>query len=246
MRFSLLVIILLFFAPSLGNAQNAPTARALYDQGKFQDALALIEKDGLKGAADYYNAGNCLFKLGRLGHALAYYEKANGLAPGNTDIAYNLELTKEELRKAGALPKSRSFWTGWFVPFSKSFSEVWVNLVLTIATALVAWLAFRARKQGLKLRQALSETRFATALGLWVICVALATATSVAQSTRLAAIVSENGVVRSGPSETFTELIRVPAGSKVEVLDDSREGWQQIRFSLGNVGWIMEKDLLLL
>lgn len=50
--------------------------------------------------------------------------------------------------------------------------------------------------------------------------------------------------VRSGPGETFTELTKLPAGSTVYPTRQSRDGWIQVRFLLGNVGWVMEKEVI--
>jgi tetratricopeptide (TPR) repeat protein len=239
----LLLTIALMTAFSVARAE---TPRELYDQGKYQEALTLLQGNGLKGADDYYNAGNCLFKLGKLGLALAHYEKANALAPGHPDIQYNLELTSDMLAKSGSLPKDRSFWTGRVVPIARRIPSPVIFLAMTLSSGLVAWFAYRTKRRRDRAQRPLLSAPLLAVVGSWLLVLAGAYSFYLANSTQLGAVVGENAVMRSGPAQTFTELMPLPAGTKVEVLDDSREGWRQIRFSLGNVGWIMEKDLLTL
>src|SRR5262245_20194824 len=107
MRFFILLFSLLILSFKIGFAAE-DTARALYDQGKYQEALDALQKNGVHTAAEYYNAGNCLYKLGRVGQSLAYYEKAHNLAPRNSDIQYNLELAEEAARQTGSIAKDQS------------------------------------------------------------------------------------------------------------------------------------------
>jgi tetratricopeptide (TPR) repeat protein len=228
----------------LANAQEL--ASTLYDQGKYQEALEVLEKNGLRSAADYYNAGNCHFRLGKLGRALAYFEKADAMAPGNEDIRYNLRFVEASLEKTGALARNLSFWSSRVIPFVRGVPEPFFDLLLALATSALAWISYRAKRQGLRFRQAFSHPAFLTVLSIWALTGALTSLAMMAHGVQYAAVVADSGVARSGPSETFTELFKIPAGSKVELTGESREGWAQVRFSLGNVGWIMEKDLLTL
>lgn len=234
----------LFLTSSVGFAQE--TARSLYDQGKYQEALDLLQKRGLSTSADFYNAANCLYRIGKVGQALAYYEKANAMSPGNADIKFNLNLAKETLAQSGGLPRDQSFWFGTFVPIARQIPEAFVDILLAVVTAALALLAHRARKEKLSFQKTFLQPNFLLVFGLWALVGALTAGVVMAHRARIAAVVADVGVARSGPNETFTELFKLPAGSKVELTGESRDGWQQVRFSLGNVGWIGDKDLLAL
>lgn len=230
----------------ISSESGIETARALYDRGKFSEALELIQKSGLNTASDYYNAGNCLFRLGKVGLAYAYYQKADALSPHHSDIRYNLSLSEEALKKNGSLQKNQSLWTGSFVPVARQIPEAYPDILLAITTLAIAGLAYRAKKAGQRFATTVVKANFLAAFTIWVLTAASIAAVTAANRVRLAAVVADVGVARSGPAETFTELFKLPAGADVELTGETREGWQQIRFSLGNVGWIMDKDLLAL
>lgn len=225
-------------------ADSNDTARELYDRGSYRESLEALQKNGLSTAADYYNAGNALYRMGKVGQALAHFEKALVLAPRNADIKYNLGLARESLSKSGTLPKDQSFWFGTFVPIARKIPEEFADLLLALTTAALALLAYRARKQKLTFQSAVLQPNFLAVLGLWFFMGALTAGTVMAHRAKLAAVTADTGVARSGPSDTFTELFKLPAGTMVELTGESRDGWRQVRFSLGNVGWIGDKDLL--
>lgn len=226
----------------IGFAQLTP--KALYDQGKYQESLDLLQKNGVRSAADFYNAGNCYYRLGHIGQAMSYYQKAATLAPGDDDIRYNLKLVEALADKQGSLARDQSFWSGRLLPLARRTSEAFTDFLLALCTLALALAAYRAKKRKLKLAIAVLQPTFLALFGVWALAGATTTVTILAHHAKLAAIVADLGVARSGPADTFTELFKLPAGTTVELTGESREGWQQIRFSLGNVGWIMEKDLL--
>jgi len=227
-------------------APESPTTNAatLYTQGKFQEALGALQQNGLKSASDYYNAANCYFRLGKLGVALSHYEKAHALAPSNDDITYNLRLTEQTLEKTGGVAKDQSLWRGRLVPYLRRFPEAFADLLLGLVTLGLAVVAYRSKKEKVKFNQALVQPSFLVVLALWAATGLVTIAIASAQNMKLGAVIHDVAVARSGPSETFTELFKLPAGSKVEVTGESREGWLQVRFSVGNIGWILDKDLL--
>lgn len=240
----LIRLLLPVFSFLISSVSFGESPREFYDQKKYQDALEALNKQGLTTSADYYNAGNIYYRLGKTGQALAYYEKARALSPNNPDIKYNQELVQETLEKNGALAKDQSLWSGRIVPLARNVPEIFVDLLLFITTIGLALAARRAKLKGHNFKKALTDGGFMAAVGIWALSCAFVATAALAHRTKLAAIVADLSVARSGPSETFTELFKLPAGSKVEVTGESREGWKQVRFSLGNVGWIMEKDLL--
>lgn len=244
MLFAAIFLALPAHAQTAPAASGTTIARALYDQGKFQDALENMLSTGLSSADDYYNTGNCFFKLGKLGQALAYYEKARSLDPRNDDIAYNLGLTEEALSKAEGFSKDASLWAGWFVPKAKAIPLYVFEFIIALAAIAIAWLAHAAKRKGLRLKAVALQPALIMAVVLFTLAGSLWTAVTIARGVRLASVVADSGSVRSGPNATFTELQKIAPGTHVELTGESRDGWQQIRFSLGNVGWIMEKDVL--
>ncbi|MBI3557730.1 MAG: SH3 domain-containing protein [Deltaproteobacteria bacterium] len=175
---------------------------------------------------------------------MSYFEKAHSLAPNDDDVAYNLKLVQSIAEKAGTLTRDQNYWTGHIVPLVRRVPESAVDFLFAIASVALGWTAYSAKKRGRRFLKAFQQPGFLTVAGVWAAAAALTVTIAFGHQTKLAAIVADVGVGRSGPSDTFTELFKVPAGTTVELTGENREGWRQIRFSLGNVGWIMEKDLL--
>ncbi len=237
-----IAMVLLLLSSSHGFADS--NARALYDAGKFQEALEALNQVGLVTAADYFDVGNCYYRMGKVGQALGYFEKASALAPGDDDIRYNLRLVEGLAQKAGALNRDQTYWTGLIVPLLQRIPEAAVDFFFALCSVALGWTALRAKKRGRRFFRAVQQPEFVLIAVVWLLAASATVATALGQRTRLAAVIADVGVGRSGPSDTFTELFKVTAGTTVELTGEKREGWRQIRFSLGNVGWIMEKDLL--
>lgn len=70
-----------------------------YSRGKFEEAIAsyeqLIDQAGFSAPA-LYNLANSYALAGKTGLAVLNYERALRLAPGDSDIAGNLELVRKE------------------------------------------------------------------------------------------------------------------------------------------------------
>lgn len=104
------VLLLLLSAPSLTGAEipenvqpqirSWDAAMNAYDAGDFSNAGRFYTLQGNPAAPSahaLYNAGNCLYKQGRLPQALVCYERASRLAPRDSDIQENLNLVRRKL-----------------------------------------------------------------------------------------------------------------------------------------------------
>ena len=89
----LLLLILVPFYIQAGDLTQQ--AESFYREGKYAQALSTYEQ-ALKNAPNdpflYYNIGNCYFKMGSKGLAVAYYYRAFRLNPTHSDIRHNLSL----------------------------------------------------------------------------------------------------------------------------------------------------------
>lgn len=80
--------------------------RIAYDAGKFSEALQHYEgirAQGIVSSQLYYNMGNALVRLGRMGEAALAYRRALYLRPRDPDAAANLRFT---MNLSGALVPS--------------------------------------------------------------------------------------------------------------------------------------------
>lgn len=211
------------------NANNDPVS--LYNQGKFEQSLKILVDRGLKTGADFYNAGNCYYKLGRFGQALSHFKKAKRLMPGNTDIDHNLKLSLDQLNKTGSLPKDGSIWTNYGVAVTDQMPWSLIFLLFAGSTLLFCLLFQR------NLQRPLTVTTY-------IIVLSCLSTVYLIKKTSIGSVISDIMVVRSGPSDTFTELFKLPAGTSVVLKGQKRDGWLQVQFSSNQIGWAQEKDLL--
>lgn len=87
-------------APKQNKIDSPESAMTAYDEGRFEEAeryYRSIMKHSEPSAKLCYNIGNCLYQQGKYSHALAQYEKALRLAPRDSDILENLNLTRRKL-----------------------------------------------------------------------------------------------------------------------------------------------------
>lgn len=257
--FALFWMFFSFFS-TLSLAQTSPSswgdwddARILYDAGKYNEALAsLAAKPNPTDPAYFYNCGIIYYRLGRMGYALAHFEKANRLSPHDSNIQTNLKLVRDLL--AQQLGKER-------VDPASSFLEnvadrVALDEVRATLGLLVLVIALLVLKNYWKSRQLLfALTRPATILvGFALLITGTLYVAQRYSEIHPPSICVVSDTLRSGPGERFLDLGKAEAGMKLRLtgvssqntVDQGVESWLQVHYSQDGVGWIKSSSLLLL
>lgn len=225
------------------------SARQLYDQGKFDEALKDLQAHPKEIANYYYNLGTIYFQLNQSGKAVAYLEKANRLVFHDPDININLRIARNTLADLIGKEKVDPAST-WTESFADRLTSTEVKGTVSFGLIVFVILLFQAYFRTRNLRRALFRPSgvigfagFAVTLGIYGIYQL--------SSNAPAAISLEFETIRSGPGERFAELGRLETGTKVRALeaatsDNQAEVWQQIRYSQDGIGWVRASHLLLL
>ncbi len=226
--FSLLVL-------SLGTlcmqAQPAPQAEDFYQRGQYAQALSAYEQE-LKHYPNnpflYYNIGNCYFKMGSTGLAVANYYRAFLLNPRDGEIRHNLAL---------AMSASAESLVPQGVPESLHKVVFWLSLtelkglftICGLFFGLMAGIWLLTRKAG----------TFTLILGVLLLVVgSWFFARHSWQSKPLAVIAAIQAELRSGPGENFPASATVTQGHLVEIVDQ-KGPWQQVVLRKEGIkGWI--------
>lgn len=223
-------------------------ANALYNDGKFNEAIAKYEavlQTGQHSSELYFNLGNANYKLNKIAPSIYYYEKAALLNPEDKDINNNLAFAKNMTIDAiDTIPE---------VGFSKiiksatnTFSfDVWAYLsvacmLLFVVLFLVYYFTYATSKKRLA---------FVSSLVSLAICfITLAFAfhkSSIDNNNNPAIVFAQETQVKSEPNLRSAEAFKLHEGTKVQVLE-TVDNWKKIKLTDGKVGWIPSEDLKLL
>lgn len=221
------------------------SANELYKNNQYQAAIdeynKLIKQD-YEGASLYYNLGNAHYRLGKVGFAILYYEKALRLSPGDEDAKHNLAIARLNIKdKVDELPPFFIFniWEGLLASVSVSgwtiiIYTVFILLLLTV----IAYFFSRSVMQ-----QRISFFVGVGFLALLFFSISLLAVKMNKEFNIKDGIIVENMVaVKSSPDNSSKDEFVVHEGLKVR-LEDKVDDWYKIRLADGKIGWIMEKSL---
>ena len=111
-------------------------ANTYYEQKDYVKALekydALLGM-GFASSNLYYNIGNSFFKLGKIGYAILFYEKAKALIPQDSDLKSNLTYARSLVAEPSAEPTVKNYIASVFKRPFKGFN---LNAIFISAAAL--------------------------------------------------------------------------------------------------------------
>jgi len=242
------IFYLLIFLSSLAKADSnsiMQTANEYYKNNRYQLAIEEYNKlllDGFEGTSLYYNLGNAHYRLGKVGYAILYYEKALKLSPNDEDVMHNLALAKLNLKdKVDTLPPFFIFnlWEGILAAFSVTGWTIIVYIIF-ILVLIVFVVYFFSRS--------VTEQRisFFTGIGLTVILLLTISLLIVKMNkefnTKDGVIIETSVIVKSSPDYSSKDSFQIHEGLKVRI-EDNVDDWVKIRLDDGKIGWITEKSL---
>lgn len=224
-----LLLALLLAAPAA--AGPAAEAKAHYDAGRWEQAAAAFTRQAQEQPGEpawHYGRGGALLKAGRLGPAVAAYERAFALAPRDRDVRENLDFALrragEELAPAGAPP-------ALFALFTLASERELAGLFW-----LAAWTCLLLGAAAL-LRRAPPGPALGAA-SLWLVLALWWAGLRAALPPERAVVVSGRAELRNGPGPGFTVGATVPEGRRLLLLAE-REGWLEVAtLKEGERGWV--------
>lgn len=243
-------IVLLFVALSATMSAAASTTRweagnKAYIDGNYEKAIgeySAILDGGEYSMKLYYNIANAYFKLGEMGKAILYYNKALRIAPSQEDIRHNLALAEAQTKdRIVAIPEF--FVNRWLRTVRNSMSctawsvmsLAWLGVLLAFGVLFLLTSRIRWRKAG-----------FYGALCAFVMFVA---ATSFAVSSRNDMLSHDEAIVmgtaisvKSSPDRSATDLFVLHEGTKVKILTEVDE-WVEVVIADGKKGWTERKNI---
>jgi tetratricopeptide (TPR) repeat protein len=222
------------------SARSFLAALESYKKGDYTTAIAgfnALAETGIQNGKLFYDLGNAYLKNHDLGRAIVWYEKALKLLPNDPDLKFNYQYARSLAKDAPeetASPLVRIF---FFWDFQLSHRTV---TLLGIALNLLVWLSAMAWR--LTRRRGLRRLALIAALPALVFMLTAFQNYYAAAYSRSAIVLPVEVAVRSGLQKTSTELFKLHAGAKVQVVK-SLNSHYQIRFSKEKIGWVSREDV---
>lgn len=242
----ILTIFLIFSSTSLADVKSVmQKGNDYYKNNHYQLAIdeynKLIEK-GYIGTSLYYNLGNAYYRLGKVGYAILYYEKALKFSASDEDVKHNLVLAKLNIKdKVDELPPFFIFniWEGLLASFNISGWTiiVYIIFILVLVSIVAYFFAYSSTQQRLSF-----FTGVAFSVLLFLSIIFLTVKMNKEYNIKDGIIVENVVTVKSSPDTSSKDEFVVHEGLKVK-LEDKVDIWIKIRLTDGKVGWVLEKNL---
>ncbi|WNH14148.1 tetratricopeptide repeat protein [Thalassobellus suaedae] len=243
-----LIYIILFLLSFSGFSQNHALfdkANALYNEGKYAEAIdnySAILKSGNHSAELYFNLANANYKLNNIAPSIYYYEKALQLSPDDADIKNNMAFAKNMTIDAiDIIPDSGFSKLVKSLTNSMSFdnwAKISVSLVFCfVVLFLIYYFAYSTLNKRLAFIGSLTALIF--------VCITLVFAFhkfNLDKNDNPAIVFAQESKVKSDPSSRSEESFRLHEGTKVQVVEAYND-WKKIKLSDGKTGWIPSKDI---
>ncbi|RLC02755.1 MAG: hypothetical protein DRH90_13045 [Deltaproteobacteria bacterium] len=214
-------------------------ANQAYKNDQFQHAadgyIRLIENGHGNGQV-YYNLGNTYFRLGDLGRAILFYERASLLMPRDDDLSFNLSHARNQAQDASIDLQTSSLNSllglGGLNRYETFFAFILLNVLF------FSLLCIRLYKK--------TEWTYYLSIFLTIVIsvgVCAVTLKWYAWATdNRAVVLSEEVVVQAGPDSRDTLLFKLHAGTVVR-LERTEDDWTLLQLSKDKRGWAESKHL---
>jgi len=185
-------------------------------------------------APTLFNEGNAAAQQGKTGQAIADYERARLLEPGNSDIAANLQWVREHAGISTTSPGWLERITSFASPNTMALLG-WMGLVLAGAGIISARSIARFR----------SGFHLTTFVGIILIASSALSAAAAWQKYNTAIVVSSDVSARISPVTTGETSFKLHAGEMVTI-DGYYNDFALVKNSAGHSGWVAQNDITLL
>lgn len=244
----LIILLLLLFPADQSLAGDAEllfeAGNKAYLDGDWAGALdkwRQIEQRGYSGGALYYNLGAAYYKLGELGEAILYWEKAARLLGEDGDVSANLRIARSKLTDKLDESVRLPVWD-WFDRLRDRFGVGFVAwgsaLLSTLLFSLLAAKRWWVRSDRLnrRLRVVIWTLAALAVMGLGQV----ALKANDEASRRQGILVIQEAEVLSAPALGSGKLLfTLHEGTKVRVLR-KLEGWFEISAGRDKQGWVKD------
>ncbi|MCG3147637.1 MAG: hypothetical protein PCFJNLEI_01077 [Verrucomicrobiae bacterium] len=226
-----------YLIAAMAVADDFKAANALFDAGKFAEAVAAYEKIEPKTAHVFFNLGNAHYRAGQVGRAVLNYERARLIAPGDPDILANLKFAEEKLGVAevNVSPKL-------VVRFFRSLAGARTTAQWTRYEIIGVWATM------LLIAAAVWRPRWRSGLVILAVMAGIGLVTATAMviyrnaARPVAVVVVPKVEARFAPLADATVHFQLGEGTKVAIRED-RGQWVFVERADEQQGWVRAEEL---
>ena len=241
-----LIVWLLVMTAKGVQAQDDPeslflTGNRAYTEGRYQEAvegyLKILDQN-LESGEVCFNLGNAYYKLGQIGPAMLYYEKARKYLEGDPGLEQNIKLAQLKIvDEIEEIPKL--FFEEWWSVLTHMVSiRTMLWLTLACFTFLVALII------GLLLKNYRILYRLVWTFSIVFVLLFTVTAGQIYEfeTSRFGIILAQKISVQSEPGLSGTEVFILHEGTRVKVNREFND-WLEITIADGKTGWMQAVSL---
>ena len=247
-RSTRLLICLLVFFPALtmgkGRIEKSSEeiffeANQAYKNSRFQAAVEgylRLVGNGLASGHIYYNLGNAYFRLGDLGRAILFYERARLLVPRDADLRFNLAYARDQtldvINESPGLISQIFFWLDEVTLYEVFFGFTLLNILFF----------------GILFIRLFNRAEWTYYLVILFLIFAFIGSSSLAlkwyqsKTDDRAVVLAKEVDVLAGPDPQDTVHFKLHEGAIVHH-ERSEDGWSLIHLSGERRGWTRSQDL---
>ncbi len=218
-------------------------AHEAYDRGDFEEAKNVYERLGSAGWNSprvWINAGAASYRAGDIGRAVLYYQRALKLEPNNAVARQSLSAISPASNR---MEESSFLGEVMATVFQRTSPVLWVLMgqLLWLLLCFGIYRLFRSSNR--------DERGHWWAVSGWsavllLICVLSGYANYRVQiDSNEAVVVATRAITYSEPSRESAQVLEIPAGTVVRLVDTERRGFVRVRLADGTDGFVNTADL---
>lgn len=218
-------------------------ANEMYKKGNYHEAFKLYDSIPNKSSNVHFNLGNCAFKLGKKGKALAHWRRAehNWGIFGRTELLANIALVKSQLlqeptkkQKLSSFRNASENMTSSIASLVHATPDLWLQLVFLLMWFFLLIYGKYLHKKG----------RFIVITILFTLQAFIGSLLALKYNfdlSKYGVITKATASIRSGPGEEYQKLGTLLEGTEVTINKQSDQFYKITYQNQG--GWISNKDL---
>jgi len=215
-------------------------ANKFYREGNYDNAIEMYQSlvdEGYLGVSLFYNIGNSYYRIGKIGKAILFYEKALKLDPSDEDAIHNLNFAHlSTVDRIQPLP--RFFLFDWWETLLGLFSSNgWAYTVFIFYLLMIILIGLYFFARSVKQQKIFFFSGIVTLLFLALSISLLVIKVNRDATLKSGVIIEQVVTVKSSPDPKSTDSFIIHEGLKVN-LEDDLDNWVKIRLADGKVGWI--------